>query len=452
MPREHGFEPLTVEGNLPADLRGTLYRNGPGLFGQFGQRYSHPFEGDGAILAVRLDGTRALGAHRLVQSAGLAAERAAGRLLYGFSVPRLRRMLNVLRRRGKNTANTNVIGWQGRLYAMMEGAKPTQLDPDTLETIGESDLDGAVLATFSAHPHRVAAHRATYNFGLRYGRQTELDLFVLPDVGRARRLATLTLPAPVMLHDFIATETHLVFFVAPATIDVRSLFLGGGFDTLVQWRPELGTEVIAVPLADPSRPVRFTVPAFYQWHFANAFARGTELVVDYAHYTDVSSFHELGRAAATKRVSAGGALSGSRYHRATIDIAARRFATEPLADGTAEFPRLDPRVEGAAHRYTWIASGSLDVIARIDTQTGARVEHRWGPGVRITEPVFVPRATAAPGDELDGHVLAQGHDGGRDQTFLAIYDARAVDAGPVARAWFSHFTPITFHGNWVAAQ
>ena len=39
--REHGFEPLKVEGRLPDDLAGTLYRNGPGAFGAFGRRYHH---------------------------------------------------------------------------------------------------------------------------------------------------------------------------------------------------------------------------------------------------------------------------------------------------------------------------------------------------------------------------------------------------------------------------
>ena len=54
LPREHDFEPLTIEGTLPRSLRGTLYRNGPGQFGQFGTRYTHPFEADGAVTAVRI--------------------------------------------------------------------------------------------------------------------------------------------------------------------------------------------------------------------------------------------------------------------------------------------------------------------------------------------------------------------------------------------------------------
>src|SRR5688572_21649840 len=67
--REHGFEPLQVEGRLPDDLRGTLVRNGPGLFDLFGVRYSHPFEADGALTAIRLDGRgSAAGAVLVTQS------------------------------------------------------------------------------------------------------------------------------------------------------------------------------------------------------------------------------------------------------------------------------------------------------------------------------------------------------------------------------------------------
>src|SRR5438552_2992185 len=56
LPRQHGFERLAVEGRLPEGLRGTLYRNGPSLFSTFGRRYTHWFDGDGALSAVRFDG------------------------------------------------------------------------------------------------------------------------------------------------------------------------------------------------------------------------------------------------------------------------------------------------------------------------------------------------------------------------------------------------------------
>lgn len=131
LPREHGFEPLEIEGTLPAELRGTLFRNGPGQHGQHGRRYSHPFEGDGAVTAVRFEGGRALGASQITPTAGLREERAAGKILYGLSAPWWRRMANVVRGRQKNTANTSVVVWQGRLFALLEAARPTELDRAT---------------------------------------------------------------------------------------------------------------------------------------------------------------------------------------------------------------------------------------------------------------------------------------------------------------------------------
>src|SRR3954447_25322389 len=80
LPREHGFEPLTIEGRLPEGLRGTLYRNGPGLFSTFGRRYAHWFDGDGTVSAVRFDGAGgAAGAVRVVQGPGLREEQRRGR-------------------------------------------------------------------------------------------------------------------------------------------------------------------------------------------------------------------------------------------------------------------------------------------------------------------------------------------------------------------------------------
>ncbi len=52
--------------------------------------------------------------------------------------------------------------WQGRLFALWEGGMPTELHPDDLATIGEDDLGGVVLQTFSAHPHRIPSRQATY--------------------------------------------------------------------------------------------------------------------------------------------------------------------------------------------------------------------------------------------------------------------------------------------------
>jgi all-trans-8'-apo-beta-carotenal 15,15'-oxygenase len=437
LPREHGFEPLEIEGTLPAELRGTLFRNGPGQFGQFGRRYTHPFEGDGAVTAIRFADGRAHGAAKLTESTGLAEERAAGRLLYSLAAPWHRRVRNSLRGRYKNTANTSVVMWQGRLFALMEAAKPTEIDPRSLATIGETDLGGVVTSFFSAHPHRVESRKAIYNFGLTYGRRTRLHLYELPDAGAARELTAIDLPGPPMLHDFIATATHLIVFLSPVRVDVpRMLLQVGSFQELFRWRPELGTEIICVPIDRPTEVVRFTTDAFYQWHFANAFDRGTQLVVDYVRYDAFDSFYEIGALGEGKLTAP---LGAGRAHRAVIDLHARTLRSEPLHDLSCEFPVVAAGRTGVEHAVTYAAIDDLRGIARYDA-AGTVIRHDLPDTQRASEPVFVPRGTA----EDDGWLLSLCHDGPSRRAFLAIYDARR----PIARAWFDHQVPITFHGTF----
>lgn len=431
LPREHGFQPLRIEGALPASLHGTLYRNGPGQFGQFGKRYAHPFEADGAATAIRIAGGKALGASRIHASEGLVQERAAGRSLFNLSVSWPRRLLNNLRGRRKNTANTNIMVWQDRLFALMEAGRPTELDPEDLSTIGETDL-GVIGAMFSAHPHRVASRKAAYNFGLSYGRVNQAHLYELPDTGPVRRLGAVDLPGAAMVHDFIATETHLVFFLSPTRIDVPRMLLGlGTFEQIFRWRPEHGTEVICVPIDRPTDVLRFTTDAFFQWHFVNAFNRANELVIDYVRYPDFRSFTDIGRAGAGATSEL---LAEGRYHRATIDLAARTLRSEQVSDRSCEFPTLQPGDEGREHRIAYATFDTLSAVGSIDAR-GKIIAHELPDDVRATEPIYV-----------DGHMLSLCHTDGA--AYVAVYDAARIPDGPVAKIWLDHHVPITFHGTF----
>lgn len=448
--REHGFEPLRVEGRLPPELGGTLYRNGPGILEQFGRRYGHWFDGDGAMSAVRFADGRAEGAVRVVRSRGLEDERRSGRSKYAGYGTKARWPLPL--GRVKNTANTSVLPWAGRLFALWEAGLPTELDPATLETIGERDLDGVVPFAFSAHPHAVPARDRIYNFGVRYGRRTLLDVFELEPGGRARRLVTTPLPGPTMVHDFIATERHLVFFAPPLRLRVLRLLTGlSTYSDALAWRPDEGTEVIVVPIDEPDRVTRFTAEPFYQWHFANAFERGDELVVDFVRYADFGSNAWL---EALFRDTPRPAIS-SALHRAVIDPRRRSLRSEPVFEGSCEFPRVDPRRQAREHRFTWIAGHSSpaaarelqDAILRVDAASGAVSQTTVGDGRYVSEPVFVPR----PGgrDEDDGWALTLVYDAAEDRSHVAVLDGR--DLSVVARAWFDHHLPATFHGAFLPA-
>jgi NAD(P)-dependent dehydrogenase (short-subunit alcohol dehydrogenase family) len=71
----------------------------------------------------------------------------------------------------------------------------------------------------------------------------------------------------------------------------------------------------------------------------------------------------------------------------------------------------------------------------------------------VSEPIFVPRpSNGAAHAEDDGWVLALVYDPASDASNVTVLDARDLSAGPLARAWFDHHVPPTFHGAFAPAQ
>ena len=125
---------LVVEGEVPADLCGTLFRAGPN------QRFKprgdyHLFMGDGMVHGVRLQGGRAHWyRNRWIRTTSLAEEIAAGHTLWkGLKEPPRRDRPDEPQ---KNNSNTDVKFHAGKLLTMFYlTGKPYHLDIHTLEMI-----------------------------------------------------------------------------------------------------------------------------------------------------------------------------------------------------------------------------------------------------------------------------------------------------------------------------
>jgi all-trans-8'-apo-beta-carotenal 15,15'-oxygenase len=133
-----------------------------------------------------------------------------------------------------------------------------------------------------------------------------------------------------------------------------------------------------------------------------------------------------------------------------IDLSAKTMRSDVTFDLSCEFPRVHPSVEGREHGVAWVAHGDLGGIARLDIKSGKVSEHRLPAHQRGSEPVFAAR----PGGkgEDDGWLLVLCADAKTDHSFVAVYDAARIPDGPVARVWFEHMIPITFHGIWMSAR
>jgi all-trans-8'-apo-beta-carotenal 15,15'-oxygenase len=81
-PNEADYWIDDIEGEIPAGLQGTFFRNGPGLLDVNGQRIHHPFDGDGMICAIAISEGRAHFRNRFVRTEGYLAEQKSGKILH----------------------------------------------------------------------------------------------------------------------------------------------------------------------------------------------------------------------------------------------------------------------------------------------------------------------------------------------------------------------------------
>lgn len=77
-----------------------------------------------------------------------------------------------------------------------------------------------------------------------------------------------------------------------------------------------------------------------------------------------------------------------------------------------------------------------------------------------TAPAYVPRRPTDtvlhaivrdPRDERDGWVLAVTYEGANERSRLCVFDARAIEKGPIARIPAPAMFPYGFHGAFVPA-
>ena len=65
---EHDYAVDDIEGTIPANLVGTLYRNGPGINEVRGKPFAHLFDGHGMLSQFVIDGGRVHYRNRFVRT------------------------------------------------------------------------------------------------------------------------------------------------------------------------------------------------------------------------------------------------------------------------------------------------------------------------------------------------------------------------------------------------
>ena len=269
-----------TQGTLPPDLIGTYYKCGPAMFSagslpppknslvkpkqppvpdgeDMSRMVLHPFEGDGAVLAVTFhgydkaesaenveEGTEIVDTKgkvttrfRYVRTNAFTNERKKGKKLYtGMESTRTNdnsssvgndlllpfyrhHLLNGLNKMRKNTSNTRAVYFGKRLLTLWSGGLPYKLDSLALSTDGRSQLGGIIKREESAMSSS-AVIDSKRNRILFYGIDEEANGSVLniyefnskfQPIKENEGTVQVKLPGLALVYDFGVTENYCVF-------------------------------------------------------------------------------------------------------------------------------------------------------------------------------------------------------------------------------------------------
>ena len=444
--KEVAAQDLSVVGELPRDLNGAYFRNGPNpQHAPSGMH--HWFDGDGMIHGVWFEDGSARYANRYIRTDDFEADQAGALKVAGIFEPatQIAGRTTVY----KDTANTDLVYHNGRLLALWYiSGRPVAVDIKTLETIGVDDFGGMHKANISAHSKvdPKTGELVFFDYALY---EPKMWVGTVSAAGTLTRIDEIETPGPRLPHDMGLTENYAILHDLPVVFTEQAI-KNRMWQIHVADQP---TRFGVVPRKGGA-PKWFEFPTCYVYHVINAWEEGDEVVM-----------------AACKMVDNGFAPDPKSYgaYAPMVTVLALRAQPflwrmnmktgegreEQIDDALSEFPVVNGSYTAQRSTYSYHVVMDEHVeqryaaLVKYNLATGQSERHEFPKGVYGSEPAFGPRDGAL--EEDDGYVVTFVTDAKSGASEALVIDAKNFSAPPVARVQLPQRVPAGFHGVWAAA-
>lgn len=435
---------LMVEGDIPHNLNGVLYRIGPNpRFKPKGQY--HLFDGDGMVHAFYFQRGSVKYRNRWIRTERFEAEERFQQAVFPGILDSSSKPLGFTALNRANTANTNLIWHANKLLALWEFGTPYEIHPDNLTTIGKWWLVRDYKGAFTAHPK----HDPVTNnlIAISYNGCQSLSpciLTIISPEGNIINSTSISVPYRGMLHDFIMTENFIVLPLFPAIID-----FSGQAQGVVNWHPDKFTCIGIIPRQGNEIKISeirwFSLEACYVYHFVNAYEKDDLVIVDLIFHEHAPLFvFDKQKQLLPTRVA--------QFKRWKFDMVSQLVSETELdsIDMLYHFPSIDQRFlfKNYCHMF---ASGENTkkqfVLIHNDLKIKQKFQYCHGDNWVLGEPVFI--ANDKGYSEGDGYLLSVATNKTIQNSELLIFNAKEIEQGPIGTIFIPQHIPSGFHGCWI---
>ena len=439
---------LRVAGEIPRDIHGAYYRNGPNPLNH-PDKMHHWFDGDGMLHSVYIENGKAEYRNRYIRTEDFEAEKDGTLLKTGIFYPATFDNSTTL---FKDTANTDIVCHAGELMALWYvSGQPVRLDPRTLETIRTETFSRKLPKNVSAHS-KVDMKTGEFVF---FDYQLYEPFYSYGVVSKDNELTHFTeieLPGPRMPHDMAMTENYVVLMDLPVVMTDDAL---ANKTWNIHFDPKLNTRFGVLSRNGQGSDIRwFDFPPCYIYHVVNAWEEGDEVVMYACKFIDNGRDFD-------PRFGPYAGMVDVLALRAVLTCWRMNMKTgepkETLIDDTiSEFPVVSLDYAGRKSRYSYHATipdtstQLFDGLIKYDLENGTYEIHKFAPNCYGSEPAFAPRLGAKSED--DGYVVSYVTNVVDQTSSMMILDAQNFTAPPLAEVYIPQRIPLGFHGTWANAH
>lgn len=496
-PKSGSFD-IAVDGQIPSDFQGTLYRNGPAIFERNGVRKNHILDGDGFVTKLDIRDGHATFMGEFVQTAKFKEEEGAGEFLYdSFDFTNLSNSLGVFESGNNfNQSSVSIKHIGDKLYSFDEASIPHILDKDSLNATLAPDPFEA-LRTHSAHGKIDPKNGDFVNFGIQYGDpdavgahglKNYLHIHIIKNekIKFYKKISINGIVSKdklkgVYFHDFFVTDNYIIFHLQPVLVDIKTInpinelfgieetSLAGSYS----WDGSLKNKIMIVNRHNPNiDEIIVDTPitkAFF--HSCNSYEEGNKIILDFIAYdtfnffdknsSDVANiiegrinFNEIDNSPAYPTRHIIELLDMSEQTGAYTNA---KFVSQEIFDTrfTCEFPTINRAYQSRKNQFFYSSIEKEDYllngIGRFNNELKKWDKtYLFSSDYTCGEPVFCPRDNATSED--DGYVMSTVHNLEKELTFIAIFDSKTIDKGMIATIHLKTSLPFRLHGEWVGSE
>ncbi|MFM8506616.1 MAG: carotenoid oxygenase family protein, partial [Actinomycetota bacterium] len=307
--------------------------------------------------------------------------------------------------------------------------------PRALEDLGKATWDGAFpSAGVSAHT-KVDERTGELLF---FNYQTTAPFLHYGVVSKEHQLVhyvPIELPGARLPHDMAFTPNYSILNDCPLFWDAE-LMTRGVYAT--RYHRDMPMRIGIIPRFGQSGEIRwFDCRSTFVLHWINAWEDGDEVVVD-GYFEDDPSPRVASDATIEAKMFRFLDLHSmkSRAYRWRFNLKTGAVNEGYLSDTITEFGMIDQQRAGLPYRYVYSVVPTkgmftFDGLIKHDVATGREESFLFGDGVFGSETVVARKPAAV--DEDDAWLVTFTSDVPNDVSHCAIYDAKALGDGPVAR-------------------